>query len=308
MTSFLQVVWLAACFILFTNVALAVGADLSNLTVTITASENSESTSSLISAIRSRVPQATIQSANQIATNNYPLHTVHIAIGPIALRALSALPTKNPHTSIISVHTSSVAYRQIRDETQHRRTGVSAIYNEPSPANQLRLIQAIYRRPLSVAVLIQSATHVIPLLRDAAANTQIDLTIHSVRPGESVYRALNSVRDGTVLLAIPDPAIYNNDTIRNLLIASYRREQAVVGFSPAIVKAGALATTTSDSNDTAAQLEELLGDYISYGRLPSEQFPKYFNVVVNDSVARSLNVLIDDGVRQLARKPKDPHP
>ena len=93
-----------------------------------------------------------------------------------------------------------------------------------------------------------------------------------------------------------------------MLFRSYRREQAVVGFSPAIVKAGALATITSDSNDTAAQLEELLGDYIRYGRLPSEQFPKYFSVVVNDSVARSLNVLIDDGVLQLSRKPKEPQP
>lgn len=308
MPSFMQAVWLAACFILFTNAAPVVGADLSNLTVTITASEDTESTSSLISAIRSRVPQATVQSANQIATNKYPADTVHIAIGPIALRALSALPIQNPRSSIISVHTSSVAYRQILDETLRRRTGISAIYNEPSPANQLRLIQAIYRRPISVAVLIQSATHVIPLLRDAAADTQIDLTIHSVGPGESVYRALNSVSNRTVLLAIPDPAIYNNDTIRNLLIASYRREQAVVGFSPTIVKAGALATTTSDSNDTAAQLEELLSDYISVGRLPSEQFPKYFSVVVNESVARSLNVLIDDGVLQLARKPKETHP
>lgn len=308
MSSFLQAVTLAACCILFLNGLPVAGADLSRLNVNLATSDDSESTRGIVKAIKTRIPLASVLSATQITATRQPPNTVHVAIGPAALRALASLPPQTPPTPIVSVDTSSLAYRQILAETQRRRDGFTAIYTDPSPTNQLRLIQTLYQRPISVAVLLQASTHVIPVLRDAAAHTKIDLTIYTIGSGESVYRALNNVSNRTVLLAIPDTGVYNNDTIRNLLIASYRREQAVVGFSPAVVKAGALATTTSDSNDIAAQLVELLDDYTTLSRLPSEQFPKYFSVVINDSVARSLNLVIDDEVRQLARRPEATRP
>ena len=176
------------------------------------------------------------------------------------------------------------------------------------PKDQFQLIRAIYKRPVPVAALIQSSSYIVPILQRAADDANIDLTIETVAPGETIFHALNRLASRPVLLAVPDPSIYNSETLRTLLMATYRREQALVGYSATFVNAGALATTTSDPNQIAAQLKELLRDYAETGRLPSEQFPKYFSVLVNDSVARSLNLIIDDSVRQLARNPKEKTP
>ena len=133
-------------------------------------------------------------------------------------------------------------------------------------------------------------------------------SIETVDPGETMFHALNRLSGHPVLLAVPDPSLYNSETLRTLLMATYRREQAMIGFSAAFVNAGALATTNSNPNQIASQLKELLRDYAETGRLPAEQFPKYFSVLVNDNVARSLNLIIDDSVRQLGRNPKEKTP
>ena len=82
----------------------------------------------------------------------------------------------------------------------------------------------------------------------------------------------------------------------------------MIGFSTALVKAGAAATTYSNIDDIAAQVDELRNEFTASGRLPDEQFAKYFGVAVNDNVARSLNLVIDDSVRQLSRRPGETKP
>ena len=39
------------------------------------------------------------------------------------------------------------------------------------------------------------------------------------------------------------------------------------------------------------------------GRLLDAQYPRYWRVAVNESVARSLNVIVDDTVRKLGNRP-----
>ena len=93
--------------------------------------------------------------------------------------------------------------------------------------------------------------------------------------------------------------IYNPETIRSILITTYRRDQLVIGYAPAVVKAGATATTYATVDDIAAQTDVLLNAFAASGSLPAAQFSTYFQVAINDSVARSLNLVIDDSVREL---------
>ena len=285
--------------------AFATAAGLSDLNLTISASDDSAATRTILASLHEYFPTATVQTPAQIAATKLPPRTVHIAVGPTALKALSA----NSDAPIIAIYTSSAAYEKITSEAPaRRRPSLTAIYAEPNPKDQFQLIRAIYKRPVPVAALIQSSSYIVPILQRAADDANIDLTIETVAPGETIFHALNRLASRPVLLAVPDPSIYNSETLRTLLMATYRREQALVGYSATFVNAGALATTTSDPNQIAAQLKELLRDYAETGRLPSEQFPKYFSVLVNDSVARSLNLIIDDSVRQLARNPKEKTP
>ena len=126
------------------------------------------------------------------------------------------------------------------------------------------------------------------------------------RPGLRAFsatQAMDRIAAKRVLLAVPESVIFNSETLHNILMTTYRHEQSVIGFSAAFVRAGALATTFSTIDDIAAQLEEIVHDFASSGDLATEQFPRYFDVVVNDSVAKSLNLVVGEEVKRLRRKP-----
>jgi len=111
-----------------------------------------------------------------------------------------------------------------------------------------------------------------------------------------VYGALQSLLpESDVLLAIPDPVAVNASTIYGLLLTSYRAQVPVVGFSEGLVKAGALLglfSTASQQGKQGAEIATriLAGD----GGLPAPQYPKYFTVRANYSVARSLGLRLEE--------------
>jgi hypothetical protein len=76
----------------------------------------------------------------------------------------------------------------------------------------------------------------------------------------------------------------------------------VIGFSAELVAAGTLASAYTDIDDTVAHLGAVVDSVVS-GRVPEPLYPRYWRVAINDNVARSLNVIVDDGVRRLGERP-----
>ena len=261
--------------------------------------DDTDLTRHIVRELQGAFPEATVAPA---ATITRPSAAVYIAVGPSALRALMRRPVSGV---AIAVFTASHLYNEIVAGTPDpRRLIVTGIYADPSPADQLRLTAAIFKKRTAVAVLITERTaHLLPVLDAAALQTDTDLQVERVDSADKLSRALNRVSTAPVLLALPDSSIYSAQAARQILLSTYRRNQAVVGFSESFVNAGALASTYSTVEDIIAQVREMLVEYGASGRLPSPQFPKYFRVATNDHVARSLNLLVDDTVRQLARKP-----
>ena len=67
--------------------------------------------------------------------------------------------------------------------------------------------------------------------------------------------------------------------------------------------AGALASTYSDLEQINAHIADLAGEYLDTGELAAPQFPRYFKTMVNEGVARSLDVKIDPAVRNFSSQP-----
>lgn len=78
----------------------------------------------------------------------------------------------------------------------------------------------------------------------------------------------------------------------------------MIGFSTSMVAAGALAAAYSNVDDTIAHLGEVV-DLFQSGRMPEPQYPKYWRVAINESVARSLNVVISDAARGMGDRPRE---
>ena len=217
---------------------------------------------------------------------------VYIAIGPVALRDVAR---RKDDSVVISAFTSSQVWRAIAaGAPPARAAAMTAVYAEPAPADQLRLAALLYRRKVTVAAILGADSgYLKPVLHGIAA-------VEELAPGDDINRVLNRIAPSEVLLAMPDSAVYNAENIRNILLSTYRHKQGVIGFSADMVKAGALASTYSGIEDINAQVAELAEAFVATGELAPPQFPRYFSTIVNEGVARSLDIEVGDAARKFA--------
>lgn len=261
--------------------------------------DQSKSTGLIVDALRGRFPAAAV--ASQV-NRRRPAgkQPIYLAVGPEALRYLAANGASGP---IISTFTSFKVFHAVLDKYPRLADNISAVYADPSPTQQFQLINLIYRKPIKVGVILSAENpHLESVLRQSISPRQADVTFETLVPGEDINHVLTRLADVQAILATPDSTVYNAETIRTILVSTYRRNQAVIGFSAAIVKAGALASTFTDIADTVAQIDAMITEYETGGRLPTTQFPKFFDTLVNEDVARSLDIVISEQVRKFARK------
>jgi len=89
--------------------------------------------------------------------------------------------------------------------------------------------------------------------------------------------------------------VFNASTAYGMMLTSYRAQVPVIGFSEGLVKAGALLGLYSTASQVARQGAEIAGRFLTGdAALPAPQYPRYFAVSVNHTVARSLGISLDD--------------
>lgn len=198
------------------------------------------------------------------------------------------------------------AYEQLPDGVNH-----SAVYLDQPINRQLKLARIVRPEP-RIGVLISPLTKPVQERLAAASIIQdIPVTYRDVDSIDRVGPLLKEVlEESNILLALPDPTIFNRTTIFNILLSSYHNKVPVIGFSSAYVRAGALIAAYSTPEDIARHLAEAIRDFLhaGTGALPGPSYPKYFSVAVNRNVARSLGISLPDEtdiIRQMleANKP-----
>lgn len=216
-----------------------------------------------------------------------------VAVGPVALREAVA---RVPGCVLVAAYTSSPVWRSLAGSLPQQGMA-TAVYAEPAPEDQLQLIALLYRRPVRLAAIVgPDSAFIRPVLSERAE------LLEFARGGD-INQVLKRMARSEVLLATPDSAVYNPENFRNILLSSYRHNQGVIGFSADMVKAGALASTYSDIEDINTQVAEVAAQYVATGELAPPQFPRYFRTIINEPVARSLNVSVDAIARGFARRP-----
>jgi len=230
--------------------------------------------------------------------------TLVVAIGPAALREVAA---RRCDCVVVSAFTSSQVFRAIVGKLPpNRAQAITAVYAEPAPQDQLRLAALLYRRPVRVAALLGADTAFLKPALSADKVTVLD--VGTTGEEGDINQLLNRIAQTDVLLALPDAAVYNTENFRNILLSTYRHKQGVIGFSSDMVKAGALGTTYSEIGDINTQVAEIAAAYVEGGQLPAPQFPHYFRTIVNEGVARSLDIVVDEAARHFARPAPAPRP
>lgn len=108
-----------------------------------------------------------------------------------------------------------------------------------------------------------------------------------------------SLHGADALIAIDDNDIYNANTLRSILLSAYRLRKPMIGPGPAFVKAGAMASVYSHLDDYLNELSDLIVEFLETEKKPASRWPKRFDVMINDNVARSLGYLDLDRERVL---------
>lgn len=185
----------------------------------------------------------------------------------------------------------SNSYPQLRAQRQETRQ-TSAIYLDQPWARQAGLLHAVMPERHKIGVVYSAAARLdVAALRVAISEQGGHL--NAKQTDESLFAGLESVIEGSeVLLAVPDSTIYNSNTIRNILLSSYRRGIPLVGFSAAYVKAGALCAIYSTPEHLAEQAAAATLSFARTHKLSEAQFPALYSIAVNQEVARTLGITL----------------
>jgi ABC-type uncharacterized transport system substrate-binding protein len=183
----------------------------------------------------------------------------------------------------------------------------AAIFMEQPVSRQLGLLRAALPHARSIGVLVSSPPEELASLKPLAEAAGFTVHVHTVAEPSGLAEGLSEVLAvSDVLLVLPDAAIYRADTIRNILLATYRKQTPMIGLSQSYVRAGALCAVYSTPAQIARQAGVAILHYAQSGRLPPDSYPQDFEVAVNTQVARSLGLTIKSAQQlreETGRKP-----
>lgn len=221
-----------------------------------------------------------------------PERGIVIAAGMKAATTVAA----SKATAVLNVLIPETGHEKLKEDFPQRADSkiFSAIYFDQPVERHLRLIKALLPGKRHIGVLLDAfPPDELAELRLRSDRHKFVLHERKVSNNLPVYEALQEVlKESEVLLALPEPSIYNSSSIRNILLAAYRSGDPMIGFAPSYVKAGALAAVYSTSAQIAEQAMQAILQYGETRTLPAAQHPQLFEVLVNEQVGRSLGLTL----------------
>ena len=216
---------------------------------------------------------------------------------PVGVSATKALIQLRSSTPLMAALVPSETFQVLQSKgSRDCRSGslCSAIVLDQPPSRQLALIRKIFGNKVKAGVLIGPGNMSMANRYLIEANkTGMSLDIEKIGSGEELVPALERLLKRTdLLLAVPDPVVFNAKTIKHVLLTTYHYRKPVMAYSPGYVNAGALAAVYSSPEDIAQDLSDwYLRKWLGNGnRLLGVITPKSYSIEVNEWVARSLDI------------------
>lgn len=175
-----------------------------------------------------------------------------------------------------------------------------------------------YRAPVSAIYLDQPAYRYLELIKSALPGQRRLMVLqgnHSRELGEELVRLsarhglevqlvnieevgkietlfLRRLKRGIPLLLLPDHEVVSQQTIKPLVLGSYRYGIPLVAYTQSLVKAGALMAVHPSMSGMERQLAQLSLAFLLEGALPEPRYTDEFAVSVNYQLARALRLML----------------
>lgn len=263
--------------------------------VAIVMSDDSAPYQEVYQAIRSNLDNVGLDTsrayADGLASGALSEARLIVTVGVRATDLLASLPIRTPVLAVLVPRAWYIKSGRPRlTDGGHR--SASAIFLDQPFERQSKLIRLAFPEARRVGVLLSAEQRgLVDELDEALRAQRLGLMHVTVGEGERLMTPLEQALNETdLLLAIPDPLIFNRNTAQSLFLTSYRYRDPVVGYSRSMTRAGALVSLYSTPAQIGRQAAEWVGSALNGAtvRLPSPAHPMYFEVSINDQVARSL--------------------
>ena len=217
-----------------------------------------------------------------------------VALGVKALEAASKLKHTTP---VLGVFTPLPTYNSLLLSSKRVLGNFSAIVLDQPYRRRMELVKTVLPDVKNLGILLgPTSSEDSEFLKDIGEKYTLNILLGNVTQESDLIPKLKTLLDSTdALMAIPDPLVYSRETAQPILLTSYRYQKPVFGYSQSYVRSGALAGVYSSTKQMALQAAEIaVKSQQAPSLLPPPQTPKYFSVMVNYQVARSLNILLED--------------
>jgi putative tryptophan/tyrosine transport system substrate-binding protein len=222
------------------------------------------------------------------STGNDTQNTLVVAVGDALLQQTNLYKTNYP--AIIAFYVSSSNYLL----QPHNDDKVTALYRDQPLSRQLQLAKLLLPNLRRVGI-IHGHRNLAPSVTQLERSSKLQIQAIDIEDKPDWPKYLSQLMmDNDVLLGVDDPVIYNGETIRSILLTTYRRGKFLIGPGRAFVNAGSLASCYTAPDQYLKQLVDMVGHLLRAQKLPSPQYPRAFRAAINPQVAASLGLATQD--------------
>jgi hypothetical protein len=230
-----------------------------------------------------------------VVNSGQPLPQKTNLIVAVGMKAASEVGGSNA-LAVLNVMIPRSGHRKLLQDFPKRESShhFSSIYIDQPIDRQLRLIAAAFPDRNNLGVLYAAPIpDEIGELKLKSAEYGFSLYADEINPNVSLFQEIQELlKHSDVFLSLPSPTIFNSSTLRNILVSTYQAGVPMVGFSSSLVKAGAMCGVFTSPAQIANQASAVILNFGTTGTLPAAQYPKFYDVVVNERVAQSMNITI----------------
>jgi len=197
-----------------------------------------------------------------------------------------------PDTPILASFIPRRSYKRLIEKFKRNSNKVSALFIDQPMSRQIHLARLLLPNALIISTLFgQSSLEEKTFFEAAAIEYQFIGSSSVLASTDNPINVINPlISDSDAFLAIPDQGAFNRASAKWSLYLSLRHKKPLIGFSETYVNAGALAAVYSTTAQVGTETGELIAEFQTNRQLSSPSYPKYFEVKINTSTARQLDL------------------
>lgn len=228
--------------------------------------------------LRKDVSSAHQVSVKPLASKKTSPPDIYVALSP---RAYQGLISSNIPIIVLAPEPGTIQARE----------GDSVIYWSASLAQQLQLAHLLFPSLKRVGILGGNDIAGYRGLNRYAKEHGIELTWQGATAEAISRQSSDLIGRNDLLIAPYDPDVYNRDTIKAILLSTYRQGKVLIGPNATYVNAGALASVYYSSEALSEKVAQAIQSFTKNNYFTNGQAMKP-EVMINHQVAKSLGINI----------------